>query len=299
MAVAPRCKRAVESRLKTVDKIDYWDQQTYGKCCDECRGVLYDAHIRIAARHVDVGKRAREAHGELIRAASAVPWPRFDLCTLATTQHLLGNALKSDNNETARYTEIALAYGKVEAFWELFASDYPGFELCHVWDILCSNYQRDPECEYSQQVEACMASAFVRVGMPLHAPFLILNTDPSTPSPQPFTVAAYRCEPLAHALLDLPIGCGLDVTQLVDVAMPPPVRMHFCSTIKRVREHRRELTVRVSKALKSCGVTVSWLHAIVSGYAQAPVYNEMQLNIDDDALVSDVDSMRHAMFRLE
>jgi hypothetical protein len=143
-------------------------------------------------------------------------WPLFDVAVMDAAVECIESAFPSQD----RPVSLALAASLVGSPGHLFpfvCGRYDGNrELCDIWQSIINPLPSG--CQLAKQVAACIATSFVRAGMPLRPPFQRYNLHVArNPVPSPLAWAAQFVPELAHALLDLPLECGLDVNALDNV----------------------------------------------------------------------------------
>jgi hypothetical protein len=141
-----------------------------------------------------------------------------DKIRTAATQKLASALRKAERKgethaDSALMAAEAFMHGKMDIFWARLAEidhNYTTWELCHIWARICALLCNS----LTKSSAACITMAFVRAGMPLRPPFYKKRNTPNwrTPLEQSPLCAAILFPPiLAHALLDLPLECGLDL----------------------------------------------------------------------------------------
>jgi hypothetical protein len=110
-----------------------------------------------------------------------------------------------------------LMEGRPEPIWRAMKKScssmiYTNLDLGDLWEVLC----REPTAHSDPRIPTAVVSAFVRSGMPLGSPLPSDRDALSSYSGRarwcaPLHTAVKRNADLAHALLDLPRECGLDV----------------------------------------------------------------------------------------
>lgn len=153
---------------------------------------------------------AMEAHAPLVAAAKLVIWPEFDAATVSAAVTHLRRALDRPIPVVTDVLSETFVKGDLAAFWSTMDMvGSAGFELCDLWYLVC----RSQEAVGTPALAlACVTAAFVRAGMPLRPPFRLRPIQQrTTPCQSPLWTAICISTGLAHALLDLPLQCGLDV----------------------------------------------------------------------------------------
>lgn len=104
---------------------------------------------------------------------------------------------------------LAMVEGRPQRFWAtLPMADIA--DLCDLWSDLCSRLEVRM---VGSRLASCLVAAFVRAGLPLCGPLPPHRATVAAREPRraPLCVAVFRCQAVAHALLELPPVCGLDV----------------------------------------------------------------------------------------
>jgi hypothetical protein len=109
----------------------------------------------------------------------------------------------------------AIIDGDAATFQMTVPSGAKPIELCELWATVCQRFWTDPIHEAGLVFDSSLAAArlvagFVRVGLPMRAPFQ--RPDTIAASTPPLCTAVRYSPDIALALLNLPDGCGLDVS---------------------------------------------------------------------------------------
>jgi hypothetical protein len=159
--------------------------------------------------------------------AARARWPLADPAVRnAAIQRVQTACAGFSGPRCARVIATALIDGNSDMFWSsVVALDTKDQEICDIWSAVC---RKTPE-PFQPDVAACIAGAFVRAGMPLSPPFAPRHaewikenkTDEKEQDGDrafmdkrvdpPFFTAVRFAPSMAHAMLDLPLECGLDV----------------------------------------------------------------------------------------
>jgi hypothetical protein len=126
---------------------------------------------------------------------------------------------------------VALIDGDTNGFWSAVANLVTVEEkMCDIWSVLC---RLTPQT-LPPEVAGCIAGAFARTGMPLSPPFALRRANAiehksiddgqeagenqafmDERADPPLYIAVRFSPSMAHALLDLPSECGLDVNTCI------------------------------------------------------------------------------------
>lgn len=167
-----------------------------------------------------IDKQVNVANCDASLTRDPLEWPVVD--AMVRRAALKGLKPLFDDYAPARCGEIAAALidGQPDAFWSAIAAEGGKSEnLCDLWSRVCGSFAKwNMRGVHSRSIAACLVAGFVRTGLPLYAVFET-TTIPVT-VPATLSVAVMTSPHLAHALLDLPLECGLDVNSSANGCAP-------------------------------------------------------------------------------
>lgn len=149
----------------------------------------------------------------------AVPWRRCSDTVKSVAERALCRPFELAGDKAWRLARL-LIYGYPVSFWQELTNAAPAsphWEPCSLWESVCHALM-DPLYAVEPAVADCIVTAFVRAGLPLHAPFRLhpdraLENGHIPPGPL-YSALSFQSESLAVALLDLPLALGLDVNAM-------------------------------------------------------------------------------------